>query len=683
MINIIEDVKVRKGMTIQEIDEFVENALEDMTLEEKTYMMTGHDFYKNVAVDMKFGARAYPGGGVKRLNIPPFLFTDGPRGVIITGSTCFPVSMARGASWDIQLEEEVGEAIGKEVRAHGGNLFGGVCINLLRHPSWGRAQETYGEDPFHIGQFGASLVKGVQKHNVMATVKHFAANSIEYTRMKVNILMEERTLREVYLPHFKKCINEGCATVMSAYNKFRGEYCSHNKYLLRDILKKEWGFEGFVHSDWFQGVHRTIGGIQGGLDVEMPRPKYYSSSLIKKVENGLIPMELIDDSVRRIIRTVLKFTTRGDPHKYESNLIACKEHIQLAREVAEKSMVLLKNEAQILPLSLERTETLAIIGSLADKKNTGDHGSSNVDQQNIITPLQGFKNQIGDKVKIIYNKGKNLDSAKRIAQNVDAVVITVGYTYKDEGEFLKILLRGGGDRINLSLKSKDIELINSISNVNQNCIVVMIGGSAIIMEEWKDKVPAILMAWYSGMEGGNALADIIFGKVNPSGKLPFSIPKDPAHLPFFEKDIDEIEYGYYHGYSLFDKKNIQPAFPFGFGLSYSEFKYENLNVIFSDDSIIATIDVSNIGDMKGEEIIQLYVGLENSKIDRPKKLLKGFEKVELEPKETKNVTIVVNKNDLAYYNPESKTWEIEKIKYNVLVGPSSTIQSLLKAEIVI
>ncbi|MHA2182734.1 MAG: glycoside hydrolase family 3 N-terminal domain-containing protein, partial [Promethearchaeota archaeon] len=399
MINIIDDLKIRKGMSVHQIDEFVEKALEEMTLEEKTYVMTGHNFFKNVIKDRKFGARAYPGGGVERLKIPPFLFTDGPRGVKMAGSTCFPISMARGASWDIKLEEEIGKAIGKEVRAHGGNLFGGPCINLLRHPSWGRAQETYGEDPFHIGQFGLSLVRGVQKHNVMATVKHFAANSIEFTRMKVNVLMDERTLREVYLPHFKQCIKGGCATVMSAYNKLRGEYCSHNKYLLRDILKKEWKFEGFVHSDWFNGVHKTLGGIQGGLDVEMPRSKYYGKGLINKVQNKQISMDLINDAARRVIRTVLKFTTKEDPQQYESSLIACKEHIQLARKVAEKSMVLLKNESKILPLSLERTETLAIIGSLADLKNTGDHGSSNVDQQNIITPLQGFKNQIGNNVK--------------------------------------------------------------------------------------------------------------------------------------------------------------------------------------------------------------------------------------------------------------------------------------------
>ena len=679
----MDDLKIRKGMSIHEIDEFVEKALEQMTIEEKVYTMVGHDFFKNVAKDMKFGARAYPGGGVKRLNIPPFLFTDGPRGVIITGSTCFPVSMARGASWDVTLEEEVGKAIGKEVRAHGGNLFGGVCINLLRHPSWGRAQETYGEDTFHIGQFGTSLVRGIQKHNVMATVKHFALNSIENARFKVNVLMDERTLREVYLPHFKCCIEEGCATVMSAYNKFRGEFCSHNKYLLRDILKDEWGFEGFVHSDWLQGVHRTLGGINGGLDVEMPRPKYYSKGLIKKVENKQISIDLINESVKRIIRTTLKFTTREDPQEYELGLIACKEHVKLARKVAEKSMVLLKNESNFLPLNLEKTKSLAVIGPLADLKNTGDHGSSNVDQPNIVTPLQGFKNQIGSKIEVLYNKGKNLESALNIANKADAVVITVGYTYKDEGEYFKTFLRGGGDRTNLSLKSDEIELIKSVSNVNQNCIVILIGGSAIIMEEWKDSVPAILMAWYSGMEGGNALADIIFGKVNPSGKLPFSIPSDPNHLPFFDTDADEIEYGYYHGYTLLDKKNIPPAFPFGFGLSYTDFKYENLNVNLSDDSIIATLDVTNIGDMKGEEVIQLYVGFENSKIDRPKKLLKGFIKVELKTQESRKVILEVKKNNLSYYNPEKKQWEIEKIEYKILVGPSSNVNSNLTSKIVL
>ncbi|MFX0059922.1 MAG: glycoside hydrolase family 3 protein, partial [Candidatus Heimdallarchaeota archaeon] len=227
----MENLEIKKGLKKEEIELLVEKLLNQMTFEEKVYQMSGNGFFKYIVMDRKFGARAYPAGGVKRLKISPFLFTDGPRGVIINGSTCFPVSMARAASWDTNLEQRVGEVIGKEVRAHGGNLFGGVCINLLRHPGWGRAQETYGEDSFLLGEFGAALVRGIQKHNVMATIKHFVANSIEFTRFKVNVEMDERTLREVYLPHFKRCIEEGCATVMSAYNKFRGEYCGHNSYL--------------------------------------------------------------------------------------------------------------------------------------------------------------------------------------------------------------------------------------------------------------------------------------------------------------------------------------------------------------------------------------------------------------------------------------------------------------------
>jgi beta-glucosidase len=677
----MEYSEIKKGLSKEEIDQLVEKLLSQMTLEEKIYQMSGNHFFKYIVMDRKIGARPYPGGGVKRLSISPFLFTDGPRGVIIHGSTCFPVSMARAATWDLSIEEKVGDAIGKEVRAHEGNLFGGVCINLLRHPGWGRAQETYGEDPFLLGEFGAALVRGVQKHNVMATAKHYAANSIEYTRFKVNVEMDERTLREVYLPHFKRCVEEGCATIMSAYNKIRGEYCGHNAYLLREILKNDWEFEGFVHSDWMYGVKNTVSGITGGLDVEMPRAKYYTKRRIKRaIENGKIPIELINDAARRVIKTVLRFTTRKDPQIYDKNLIACDNHIKLSREVAEKSMVLLKNEHKILPLNIQSIKKLALIGRLADLKNTGDHGSSSVRQDNIVTPLQGFKNMVGNTIDIIYNDGKNLDKAKNLANSADAVVLVVGYTHRDEGEYIKEF-KIGGDRTNLGLRPKDINLINEISKVNPKCIVVLVGGSAIIMEEWKDNVSAILMAWYSGMEGGNALAEIIFGRVNPSGKLPFTIPKDAADLPFFDTEVDEIEYGYYHGYTLMEKENIEPAFHFGFGMSYTEFKYDNFKTEVINDEILVHIDVSNIGSVAGEEVIQVYVGFEHSEIDRPNKLLRGFTKLALSPKETKTALIKIKKKDLAWYNPETKKWEIENIPYTIYAGPSSKNEELLKTTI--
>ena len=671
--------KIRKGMSDKEIDEYVDYALIEMTLKEKLDQMAGNGILKYVIKDHKFGVRAYPAAGLERLNIPPFLFTDGPRGVIITGSTCFPVSMARGASWDLELEEKVGEVIGKEVRAHGGNLFGGVCINLLRHPAWGRAQETYGEDPFLVGEFGAALVCGVQKHNVMATAKHYAANSIENARFKVNVKLDERTLREVYLPHFKRCIEQGCATVMSAYNKVRGEYCGHNSYLLREILKNKWGFEGFVHSDWLYGLKDTIGGITGGLDVEMPRAKYYGKKLKKAIEKGMVSEDLIDDSVSRVIRTILKFTTREDPQIYEKSLIGREEHVKLAREVAEKSIVLLKNDEDLLPLNTSTINTLAVIGSLADLKNTGDRGSSNVRQNKIITPLNGFKNQYGDKVKITFNDGTDLDMAKNIAISADVVILVAGYTYKDEGESIP-LLKVGGDRDNLNLHQDEIKLIKEISKVNSKSVVVLIGGSAITMEEWKDEISAILMLWYSGMEGGNALANVIFGKVNPSGKLPFTIPKNPSDLPFFDKNANEIEYEYYHGYTKMEKEDIEPAFPFGFGLSYTEYNYKNMQLESIEDKIVAKVDVSNIGTIAGEEIVQLYVGFENSSVDRPIKLLRGFKRVALKPNETKTVSIEVKKKDLAWYNPENNAWEVENIIYTIYIGASSSHKDLLEKQ---
>ena len=673
-------IEIKKGMTESEIEDYVSYVLEQMTLKEKVAQMIGNGINMKVLFDGGFGKRVYDAAGSEKYNIPPLKFTDGPRGVIIPGSTCFPVSMARGASWDVDLEERVGDVIGKEVRAHGGNLFGGVCINNLRHPSWGRAQETYGEDTFQIGEFGAALTRGVQKHNVMATAKHFAANSIEKARFKVNVKMDERTLREVYLPHFKRCVEEGCATIMSAYNKVRGKYCGHNDYLLRDILKDEWNFQGFVHSDWIHGVKDTIGGITGGLDVEMPRAKYFK---FKKIETALqednISETMIDEAARRVMQTILRYTTKEDPQRYEPSLLGCEEHHQVALEAAEKSMVLLKNEKDILPLDKKKINKLAIFGKLARVRNTGDHGSSDVHIKKVITPLKGIRNFLRDSVEVVYDDGKDPKASRNTAREADVAIVVVGLTYKDEGEYI-IEKRIGGDRENLSLHDDHIELIKAVASENEKCIIVLIGGSAIIMEEWKDHVPAILMAWYSGVEGGNALAKILFGDVNPGGKLPFTIPIDPQHLPFFDKNADEIEYGYYHGYTLFDKENYESAFPFGYGLSYTSFNYSNLKVEVTDNKIIATVDIKNSGKVAGDEIVQLYIGFEQSQIDRPVKLLKGFSRINLDPNESKPVKIEVPYKNLAWYNPESKSWEIEQMIYTLYVGSSSRKEDLLSTQ---
>ena len=388
---------------------------------------------------------------------------------------------------------------------------------------------------------------------------------------------------------------------------------------------------------------------------------------------------MIDEAAGRVMNTILRFVTRKDTQEYGKDLVGCDEHLQVALEAAEKSMVLLKNEKKILPLNKDNINKIAIFGKYANVKNTGDHGSSNVSVKKVITPIKGLRNYLGSSVELVHYTGKDIHRAINTAKEADVAIIVVGLSYKDEGEYIKEF-RTGGDRINLSLHDEDIELIKAVATENQNCIVVLIGGSAITMEEWKDEVPAILMAWYSGVEGGNALAKIIFGVVNPSGKLPFTIPQDPNHLPFFDKDADEIEYGYYHGYTLFEKENHEPAFPFGFGLSYTTFEYSNINVEVKGDKIIATVDVKNTGKGAGDEVVQLYIGFEESQIERPKKLLKGFTRISLEPNQAKKAIIETPIKRLAWYNPKSESWEIEQIEYNVYIGKSSKTEDLLSTQ---
>lgn len=684
-------VLLEKGMPAAEIDRAAEEILSRLTLDEKIYFMSGSWINARwfIRDGFKYNYRPWLAGGAKRLGVPPVKFCDGPRGVVSGRSTCFPVAMARGASWDTGLEVRVGEAIGREIRAHGGNYFGGVCINLLRHPAWGRAQETFGEDPHHLGEMGAALTRGVQKHNVMACVKHYAANSIENCRFRVDVRMDERTLREVYLPHFKRCIDAGAASVMGAYNKLRGVHCCHNKYLLKDILKEEWRFTGFTLSDFIWGVKDTVEAANSGMDIEMPFTRFFGRKLKRAVRKGLVAERTIDEAVRRIVRTVLKFTLAVDPQEYGKDLIAFPEHRELAREAAEKSMVLLKNRDQALPFDRDKVRKLAVIGELATAPNIGDYGSSRVRPPYVVTILEGLRAYLEEGAEVIYCAGRDLEEAKEAARAADAAVIVAGYRHNDEGEQVLNLKKNkkvkrspyGGDRPSLSLKEKDEVLINAVAPQNDRCAVVLIGGSAIVMEAWKESAPAILMAWYPGMEGGAALARVLFGEANPGGKLPFTVPVNPADLPFFDDQAVEIEYGYYHGYTLFDKQDLAAAFPFGFGLSYTTFAYSNLQVKPLPDRFSAAVEVQNTGTRAGEEIVQLYVGLENSHVDRPIKILKGFTRVPLLPGESKTVTLVVRYADLAWYNPSRGAWEIEEKDYKIFVGPSSRQEELLAARL--
>ena len=584
------------------------------------------------------------------------MLSDGPRGARVLDKnidavTTFPVAMARAASWNTNLEYEVHDVISKEMRANKTNYAATPCINLLRHPGWGRAQETYGEDPWLLGEFGVAAVKGIEKNNVMACPKHFALNSIENSRWVIDVSVDERTLREVYLPHFKKVIKEGKpASIMSAYNKVRGKYSGSNEELLTNILKNEWGFNGFISTDWMYGIYDGVEAINAGLNVEMPWQDEYSYKTIRNgLEEDKITLENIDELVLSTLKTRLKYAFSYDSIDYNHELILNKSHVNLAREVAEESMVLIKNE-NILPFELKENLKIGVIGRLADTENTGDLGSSNSNPPYVVTPFLGIKNyHINNNYKIYFDRADDINKSIELAKDLDHIILVVGYDYSDEGEY--IMSRGqmlksaeakkligtkgvGGDRLTLKLRDEDEILINEISKVNDNIVVVYIGGSAIDMSSWEGNVPSIIFSWYSGMEGGNALAKIIYGDVNPSGKLPFTIAKNSSDYPYFNPYTDTITYGYYHGYSLFEKFNKDIAYPFGYGLSYSNFKYENfnfINVANEDSILIFSVDLTNISDVGGKEISQFYVGFENSEIDRPLKLLRDFKNVYLEP----------------------------------------------------
>jgi beta-glucosidase len=675
-----------KRATDRELDAFVDWCLSELNLDEKIYMMSGHGFIDQYLADeAQYNISPYQcGGGNERLGLPKLMFTDGPRGVALGSSTCFPVAMARGASWDVELEQRIGEAIGREARAQGSNFFGGVCINLLRHPAWGRAQETYGEDPWHLGRMGAALVRGVQSHNVVATVKHFACNSIENARFKVDVVVEERVLHEVYLPHFKHCIDEGVASVMSAYNKVNGTYCGHSSDLLRTILKDDWGFEGFVHSDFVKGVYGPDA-AGAGLDVENPETTFFGDKLARAVAEGEVSTENIDDAARRILKTMLRFETRDDPESYDLAVVACPAHRRLAQQAAAKSAVLLRNEAACLPLSRDLLTRVAVVGSLADTVSLGDRGSSFVRPPETVGVLEGLRNylgRVGSEIDLVVGDGGDVASAAEAARSAEAAVVVVGYTYEDEGEYIPsdMTMEGeekgqalGGDRDSLSLSSADEELILAVAAANPRTVVVVVGGSAITMNRWQEQVGAILMLWYPGMEGGHAAARLLFGDVSPSGKLPFSIPADASQLPFFDKDADSIEYGLYHGYTLFDRDGVTPAYRFGFGLSYTEFAYGEVQGVVEGETVRLECDITNTGSCAGEEVVQCYVGFERSSIDRPKKLLRGFRKVALEPGLTSRVSFELQAMDLAYYETARREWMVEPIVYTAWIVPSSSV----------
>ena len=686
MREVVKNTKLTENCSKEVIRAFVEEVIGSLTVEEKIGIMSGQVTEQKLLDDLflieHYNVKPYPTMAVERLGLPNVRFVDGPRGVVAGSATCFPVSMARGATFDRELEEEIGKVIGAEVRAVGGNYFGGVCINLPRNLRWGRAQECYGEDQYHLGEMGAALTRGVQSQNVMACIKHFALNSIENARFKADVQISKRTLPEVFLPHFKRCIEEGAASVIGAYNKVLGEQASESSFLLRDILRDQWGFEGFTLSDFLWAVHDGVKAVKSGMNIEMPCFCHYIEDLPKALEDGRLEMADLDEAVGYILRTILYYETRKDPQEYNENMLACDRHIEVAGRAARESMVLLKNEGKILPLDKEATEKIVVLGVLGDIENIGDHGSSKVHPYYTVTPFKGLMKKM-PRAQILYNDGKDIEQAKKLAADADAVVIVAGYIHSDEGEFLadrSDIAEMGGDRVSMRLHQRDIDLIEGVKGICKNTVVSIVGSSAILIDEWEKDIPAILFSFYSGMEGGNALADILFGDVCPSGKLPYTVAYSEEDYPYFDPDCEEIEYEYYHGYCKMEKEGRKVLYPFGYGLSYTEFTCGKPEILVFANTAKISVLLKNTGTVKGAEVVQLYVGCEGSRVDRPVKLLKDFARVELMPGEETKVSLSVSKESMAYFDEEQDTFVTEDIKYIAYIGNCSADTALQKVE---
>ncbi len=653
-----------------------------LTLEEKLGCLDGDlDAWPGLAemVSGGYHTRTFPAAVVERLGIPGIQFSDGPRGCVIGEKTAFPVSMARGATWDPSLEERVGEAIGAELRTVGATYYGGVCVNLLRHPGWGRAQETYGEEPYLVGEMGAALTRGAQNH-VMACVKHFALNSMENARFKVDIDVDERALHEVYLPHFRRVIEAGVASVMSAYNSVNGEWCGENATLLQAILRDEWGFDGFVTSDFIFGLRDAAKSVQAGLDIEMPFRQQRRMHLGAALASGELLETDVDRAVVNVVATLLRFAPTFTRDAVPARVLG-RAHRQLAREVATASMVLLRNEpgsagSAMLPIDVSSTKHVAVVGRLANMANLGDRGSSDVITPETVTLLDGMRAALPG-VEVTH-----ADDDVSIAAGADLCVVVVGYTFELEGEYIdsagtapllaalfpeqtaedsramgEIFARSkrtgeqrefspGGDRRSLRLLPEDESCIAAAVTVNPNVVVVVMSGSAVTTP-WAATVQAIVMSWYPGMEGGHALGSLLTGDSDFTGRLPFVVPVDEADLPHWDVDAVNETYDLWHGHALLRRNGIEPAYPFGFGLSYGRTELQSAQVEGVDgDRIHLSCRIANTGGRATSAVVQVYGGVPGSGYERAERRLVGFVRVDVLPDALTTAEIVVDRRVL-------------------------------------
>jgi len=664
----------------------------------------------------------WPAGQLPRLGLGGLHFVDGPRGVVLHGgATTFPVPMARAASWNPELEERIGAAIAREARSFGANWLAAVCVNLLRHPGWGRAQETYGEDPLHVGAMGAAMTRGIERHAI-ACVKHFACNSIDSSRFLVDVQIEPRPLHELYLPQFRACIEAGAGSLMSAYNRLNGQWCSQSPELLERILRRRWGFEGLVVSDFIFGVRDGVAALQAGLDLEMPFPMILPGCLPEALATGRLTMERVDAAVLRLLRLQLGLQPGDDPPA----LRRCPEHLDLAREAARQAIVLLRNEPvgagpPVLPL--RQLSSLAVIGGLAARANLGDRGSSDTRPPvgAVVTPLQGLR-LARPELPIAFHAGHDPDAAAALAARCTAAVLVLGLDWRQEGEHIhpgdiapileqmpppRWLRRsrlwpaalpawrrfsqgiawvtsfasarqGGdfaaGDRTDLGLPTDQVALIRAVAAANPQTVVVLMGGGAIRCSDWDAWVPGLLLLWYPGEQGGHALAEVLFGSVSPSGRLPFTIPRSEQQLPSFEPRAETVRYDLWHGYRLLQRLGARAAYPFGFGLSYNRLSLTQPSATLRSGSetgegwVELALCVSNAGPMDAAEVVQVYLEPPGLLLERPLRTLAAFQRISLSAGEQRRLVIPIPLRQLACFDPRQDAFVLEAGVHRLVVA---------------
>lgn len=679
------------------IENKVDSLLALMTLEEK--------------VGMIHATSSFTSGGVPRLGIPEWTMSDGPHGVRKehgrgwVGSdsseyfgTYLPVGVSLASTWNPELGYTFGKVLGQEANARGKDVILGPGINILRTPLNGRNFEYLSEDPYLVSKMAVGYIKGVQDQQVAACVKHYLANNQEIERNTISVEMSERALREIYLPGFVASVKEGKVyTLMGSYNKFRGQYATHNEYLINKVLKEELGFDGAVISDW-GAVHNTMEAINFGTDVEMGTDlsqganinygKFFmGDTVISLVKSGAVKESVIDDKVKRILRIMYrtKMFEKRIPGVYNGA-----EHQASALKIAEEAIVLLKND-NLLPLNKNTYKNVAVIGANAAHKHAGAGGSSQVNAKYEVTALEGVEKLLFENVKVTHAPGytitkeskadpKLISEAVAAAKKADASILVCGWVHGYTNDWNDNAYDAESvDKATMQLPFGQDELITAVLQANPNTIIVLMGGGPVDMSKWEKKAKAILFAGYPGMEGGNAIARVIFGDVNPSGKLTMTFPKkledSPAHAvgEYPGKDgVVKYNEGIFVGYRYFDTKKIEPQYAFGHGLSYTTFLYENLVVNKGDNqSVTATVTVRNTGSRAGAEVMQLYVRDVQSSVERPEKELKGFQKVVLQPGESKDIIITLSVDAFRFFDEKKMEWVLEPGKFEIIAASSS------------